>query len=998
MKRLCITILAIVPTAFASCGALSVKFGSAMEVIEGGVTNTYAANSTFTPTAVPCVYMMRPVLAAGERALCIECDSDANFRYYPMYCDEGNWIRVALGGSTQVTLTGKKVAGVFYCDAERGNDDWDGTADYEHLDETTTPKKGPKKTLQAAHDIETAVTGSIVLVAPGVYDEGVTNTYSSGTSDLCKRRLHIYKSIGFIATEGPERTFIVGGPDPSTGGIGANAVGGVRLGADRSFLQGFTITGCYTPSTQNAVNQFGAAFTCASRRGYVLDCVISNNVANSYSASQSGTIMRTRVFENESKRYLCRYGYFVSCVIAGNRITDGNSASTEYALGYDCSFRFCTIDLTNDRNPLGRGQVQNNAHLYGTLVYGLTDKSTVDAYWHDSLACDEPLFADPASRDYRIGTLSPAIDAASYATELDDISRKFMAADVDGRMPFVHDGKVRLGAVWNDPPLPLAIIGGTGGGISVSGGKEGTNVVLSADAITVSASDASRRPFLGFEVDGVMVSAPSGSYSFVPATEGASVTTVKAVYSADWYVDCANGDDVNSGATLALAKRTIRAATTNAVDGDIIHVAPGTYGDAEGTQEAGSVGSSRVVIPNNVTIESTGGAGKTFIIGAAATGNQVDNATYGTGTNAIRCVYAKSGAVMRGFTLTGGRVVGAGEYSGRGFGSAFYSSVRNEATVSDCVVSNNAAWAGSLYNAVVKNCRILENVGLSSGPASYLCNVYGSIIDRNVGENTVCFPTFFESCTVGRNNTRLKNDYSPSVACWSTANNRTMVNCAILGNGRLNYNSGGKLICTNCVIVGGGTSWTDGIKGDLSCNVIFTNSTGVVVDDECRPVLGSFAGIDSGEAAVSSSMVGDVDLYGTPRVLNGALDIGAVEYDWRPVFSRELGRHFAMTYAAPSVTTNATGGLRMAGGEVAGMVDKVGPYEIAFSLTGGTMAVYVGESVVGESSGAGEGKMRFGISSVDEKVRFVFTPAAEGLDAALLTKLSFVRGFVLTCR
>ena len=33
----------------------------------------------------------------------------------------------------------------YYVDANNGNDDWDGTADYEHRDETIN--KGPRKTL-----------------------------------------------------------------------------------------------------------------------------------------------------------------------------------------------------------------------------------------------------------------------------------------------------------------------------------------------------------------------------------------------------------------------------------------------------------------------------------------------------------------------------------------------------------------------------------------------------------------------------------------------------------------------------------------------------------------------------------------------------------------------------------------------------------------------------------------------------------------------------------
>ena len=915
---------------FACQGALSVKFGSAMEVEIDGEVQTFANGAVWTPPAKePCIYRMRPVLAAGERTFSIKGDdatgSDGGTYRFPQY-GEGNWVRVALGGDSQVTLTGYKVSNIYYADAEHGDDDWDGTTDYAHRDESAVPKKGPKKTLQAAHN--GAASGSstagfpIVLVAPGVYDEGVTNMYSSGTSNLCKRRLYATKSIGFIATEGPERTFIVGAPDPSTGGTGENAVGGVHLKAEgHQFIQGFTITGCYSPATQNAANQYGAAFY-GGVRAYALDCVISNNVANKYSVAFQGKILRSWILENTAYQYLSQYSAFVSCVFAGNRITIGNNAQVQHAIGHYGSMRFCTVDLANDRNTSGRNQLQNETHLYGVLAYKLTNSSTIDAaYWHGgSSAIGEPLFADPTSCDYRLGMKSPAMDVVDYAT-LEATVQKYLTADVDGRMPVLHDGKMPIGAVWRNEPE-------------------------------------------------------------------------------DRYVDCVNGDDANDGSSAAQAKRTIRAAMAEAVGGDTVRVLPGVYGSQEGSQTAtGSIG-ARVVVRDGVTLESTEGADKTFIVGAAATGEQVDSATYGTGTNAVRCVYAKGTAVVRGFTLTGGRAVGTANVSGNGLGAAFYSASTREATVEDCIISNNAAWYGAVYRAIVRNCRIFANVGVSdsaSGAACFESAMYGSIIDRNRGSGTVYYPMVLENCTLGRNNYSLNGSGNPQLLYWYTSNDKTMVNCAILGNGRLYFGGGGKLVCTNCVIVESNNTWQPAIKTDVSCNVIFTNSTGVAVDPATySPVLGSFAGIDRGNAEVSSEALGDTDIYGTPRILNGALDIGAVEYDWRPTFAAELGRRFTMTYASPSVTTNATGGLLVPDGAVAGAANSGGPYAIAFSLTGGSLAVYVGGELAGESSGTGEQSIQFRVANAADEIKFVYTTDAQSV--AVLKRFSGAGGFTVSFR
>ena len=100
-------------------GTLTVQFGSAMQVIEGNVTNTYAKNATFTPTAVPCVYMMRMGgLSAGGRTFAITGTDQihsANYYRFPQYGDDG-WVRVALNpypsSDTTVTLTAIKVSKV----------------------------------------------------------------------------------------------------------------------------------------------------------------------------------------------------------------------------------------------------------------------------------------------------------------------------------------------------------------------------------------------------------------------------------------------------------------------------------------------------------------------------------------------------------------------------------------------------------------------------------------------------------------------------------------------------------------------------------------------------------------------------------------------------------------------------------------------------------------------------------------------------------------------
>ena len=468
------------------------------------------------------------------------------------------------------------------------------------------------------------------------------------------------------------------------------------------------------------------------------------------------------------------------------------------------------------------------------------------------------------------------------------------------------------------------------------------------------------------------------------------------VRSGHFYVDCATGSDLNDGAEGRPFK-TIAAATAVAVSGDVIHVAPGTYGDAEGSQTVGTTGRSRVVLPEGVTLEATGGATNTLIVGAAATGDQIDNATYGTGTNAVRCVYAYSGATVRGFTLTGGRTVGVGRAEESGRGSAFYySATPCAATVEDCIVSNNVGCFGTINKSIVRNCRVIGNTTTSSlgyaGPGGASCSWYGSIIDSNRGKATVYDAFDMVGCTVGTNNRDADGVSVPQVY-YGWDNERAIVNCAILA-GRYAMSSGGKLYCTNSLVMSDMIGSV--LKREQSYKTIFTNSAAAQLDAEYRPILGSFVGIDRGEEAYSPDALVATDILGTPRILNGAIDIGAVEYDWRPTFSASIGRRFKIADVSPSVTTNATGGLRVQEGLVAGTATSAGPYEIFFDVTGGSLAVYVGGVLVGESSGAGEQSIRFIVANATDKIRFVYTPEAGS--TAVLKKFSGARGFSISLR
>jgi hypothetical protein len=246
-----------------------------------------------------------------------------------------------------------------------------------------------------------------------------------------------------------------------------------------------------------------------------------------------------------------------------------------------------------------------------------------------------------------------------------------------------------------------------------------------------------------------------------------------------------------------------------------------------------------------------------------------------------------------------------------------------------------------------------------------------------------------ESCTFGKN--LLHNDGTAQMLFRSSGSHRVL-------NSLFTYKSDrwhGTVCATNCIFA----SETKTNLSPENCeNCLFGQSaTKINVDADFRPKAGSIA-IDTGDETYATYDYGaEKDIFGTPRTLNGKFDIGAVEYDWRPMFAAEVGKRISLTDVSPSVTTNAAGGILIPSGAVAGKVPTKGFYDFTFDVSGGTLEAAIGDEIVGTYAD-GTHTVRMNVLDPAAEFRFRFVPDAESPGMAIFKSVVPIRGLVLSVR
>lgn len=171
-------------------------------------------------------------------------------------------------------------------------------------------------TIQAA--VDTAFSGSVVIVSNGVYQTG-----GRVMSGAMTNRVAVDKPLALRSVNGPGVTAIRGAKDATSGSNGNAAVRGVYL-ADGASICGFTVTGGATRTTGSypAEQTGGGVFTPSS--GVISNCVIAGNSAH----ADGGGVYAGDVFDSRLAGNTARLGGGSSgsdltrCMVLSNRAAD----------------------------------------------------------------------------------------------------------------------------------------------------------------------------------------------------------------------------------------------------------------------------------------------------------------------------------------------------------------------------------------------------------------------------------------------------------------------------------------------------------------------------------------------------------------------------------------------------------------------------------------------------------------------------------------------------
>ena len=850
----------------------------------------------------------------------------------------------------------------FYVDAAAGDDTNSGL------------ESGlPLKTLQAA--ASRALDGDTVRVAPGAYDAG----FAVAAEGALTNRLAITNDITVTALDGPENTFIVGARSLNANGCGSDAVRCVYLSAGT--LQGFTVTGGATDTVDGGFENDCGGGIFASTSARIIDCVLSNNIAyNKGGGSSLGTLHRCRVSDNA---VLAPAGF--GGAVRGSTVYD--SLIVNNGGPYAIAFAYLHNVTAYNDSPIHRSSVYNSILMLigGGNSYTATepDRKVYSSCLSGTLSANndgggnlftDPLFMNPAAGDFRLHLTSPCINRGNISHYNNGLGFDLLGA------ARVQGAGLDLGAYEGG-------IGGARIAASVDGGGtlEPLGVTLYPDLpaqAVFTATPWPGRTLTHFSTNGVAL--PAGGNTLQLTLTADQALNLTAHFAGTFYADAARPDDSGDGLSWATAKRTLQAAVADAVDNDTVLAAPGLYQEgAAVTPNEKTTGylMNRVVLTNLITLRSRDGAAVTVIQGAFDTGS---GDPYGRGPNAVRCVYMSKG-ILQGFTLTGGATdsVNLENENNRG-GGVYVPELTYTPQIIDCVITNCASVrGGGIHAGTLRRCVLRDNYASNNSSAIRGSVAYECLVSQNRFETvngSACGWAWLYSCTVAGNAPARSGDNASFYNCILT---EVTASCR-------HYDS--------CVVGGMQSPVTN--DASFADAPLFVNAAA----GDFRLAAGSPC-IDRANRAYVPEPFG-TDVTGDLRMQNAAVDLGALEHDWRPALAAALDADGVTVSDLTPFVTHAAQTAHVGGSAVyldgaaaradnQSAITMTAPWHIPYGrsvtlrgeVTGsGALALYEGESLIMTLiSGDGEFALKH-LTSAQKPfpLRVVYTVGASDAGGALL--------------
>ena len=471
---------------------------------------------------------------------------------------------------------------------------------------------------------------------------------------------------------------------------------------------------------------------------------------------------------------------------------------------------------------------------------------------------------------------------------------------------------------------------------TVEGCVQGDYVIVDGEVSISRNADAVRH--YGIVVNGVTNLLDNGEYVYQP---GIGIGEISGIVDPNWYVNPnpTKGDDDSNGFTPSTAKRTLAGVLSVATNvGDVVHAAAGDYNELS-MKYNDTYGIARAVISEGVTLTADEGAANTRIVGASGTDS------FESGEGAMRCVMMHGNARLEGFTLSGGRSSIAVPSSGKSSSSKVYNGGGVwahpdnglTARVVGCSITNCQAYSGaaalgvSLFDTVVK-----DNKAQYS--AAHSCNLYGCLFGYNVCHSVMAQNMFevFDTTIY-----RPSNSAFPSLILNG---NVTLVNSVIIGDC-----TGGEwaAVPRNTVFAGDVSNAVSAVAVDC----VFTDTTTLMLDGDYCPMVETSPVCDAGSVELLPSDPVNAailqKLCARRPVMNGAMDAGYCEFDWRPTYAQDMGNGITVERVSPNVVETQDNTVSLTDGASleaiwANKGNRVARYTLNFRINGeGTLSVTV---------------------------------------------------------